>query len=416
MKICLISDYLPEYHDVWGGGEKAAISIARLLASKKEHEVIVVTKKTKKIVKEPFKHYSLSTTEDCLGSKLGFYFLRLKSIWLPYDVITYFGALRLFKKIKPDVINLQNFRELSFSVLLAAKKLGIPVIYSIYDYWLFCPKIDLATEEKICKNSSNCVKCVNSERFGFLKSLLAGNRIRLFNKMKNKFDKFIVLSENSKNLAISQGLPKEKIEIIQLPFSDLRISAKEKVDPNLLLFMGWIHHRKGLKVLVKAVSLLVKKHPKIKLIALGMPASKSYEKEVKDLIIKHELENNVQLIIERKKLEEVSELTAKAGMIVIPEQWENMSPVLLIESMFNAKPIIASRIGGIPSFIKDKKSGLLAKYDSAEDFAKKIEFYLKNPAKARAYGLNARADALKIFNERTIYKKLIMLYESICKQ
>ncbi|HLE06356.1 MAG TPA: glycosyltransferase family 4 protein [Candidatus Nanoarchaeia archaeon] len=406
MRICIVSDYLPDYHPVWGGGEKATISIARLIAHKKEHEVFVLTKKPVRRVSENFKHYVITTTENFLGKKLGLYFTRFKSIWFPYDLFSYFSALKLFKKLRPDVINVHNFRELSFSVLKAAKQLGIPVIYSVFDYWFFCPKIDLVNDKGVC--DGNCASCVSSERFGFLKSLLFSIRKKVFNGVS--FDRVIALSDNSKSLMASHGLKKSDISVVHLPFSDLKASTSAKVNPNLILFLGWIHHRKGLLVLVKAVSKLVKKFPKIKLVAIGTPASKSYEEQVKSFISENKLEKNIDFIVGKKPLDEVKELIAKAGMIVIPEQWENMSPVLLIESMFNAKAIIASGVGGIPSFIKNGVSGLLVKPDSVADFSRGISLLLRSPKKAKSLGLNARKTALKLFDEDSVYKSLIQAY------
>lgn len=408
MRICIVSDYLPDYHPVWGGGEKATISIARLIAAKKEHEVFVATKKPFKRVSEDFSHYSIRTFEEFLGKRLGLYFTRFKSIWFPFDLFSYFSALNLFKRLRPDVINVHNFRELSFSVLLAAKKLGIPVVYSVFDYWFFCPKIDLVNDRGVC--DGNCANCVRSERFGLLKSMLFSIRKKVFNV---SFDKVIALSDNSKSLMVKHGLKKSDVSVVRLPFSDLKASLNVKVNPNLVLFLGWIHHRKGLLVLVKAVSKLLKKFPKVKLVAIGTPASKSYENEVKSFISENKLEKNIDFIVGKKPLDEVKVLIAQAGMIVIPEQWENMSPVLLIESMFNAKAIIASSVGGIPSFIKDGFSGLLAKPDSADDFAVKIGSLLANPSKAKSLGLNARKSALRLFDENAVYKSLIQVYESL---
>ncbi|MFA5406156.1 MAG: glycosyltransferase family 4 protein [Candidatus Nanoarchaeia archaeon] len=406
MKVCIVCDYLPEYHDTWGGGEKASISIARLLASKGE-AVSVVTKKPNKPVKELFKHYSLRTTEDFLGSKAGLYFSRFKSIWVPFDLITYFSALKLFRRIKPDIISLGNFRELSLSVVLAAHKLNIPVVYSVYDYWLFCPKIDLVDNNGSC--SANCNKCISGERFGSFKRLLVPLRNFIFNRIS--FDRVIALSDNSRQLIARHGVNKNKLRVVPLPFGDLKTDLKSRVDPNLILFMGWVHHRKGLKILVQAMNLLAKSNPKARLVALGMPADKSYETAVRSI-----MGGNVELVIGRKPLDEVKKLVARAGIIVIPEQWANMSPVLLIESMFNAKPIIASRVGGIPSFIKHGESGLLACHDKPDDFARQIKLLLDSPSLAKRFGLKAREQALDKFNKNKVYFKLMSVYGGLLKQ
>ena len=55
-------------------------------------------------------------------------------------------------------------------------------------------------------------------------------------------------------------------------------------------------------------------------------------------------------------------------MIVIPEQWENMSPVVMLEAISAKKKIGASKIGGIPEFLKEH----LVEPTDYEGFAEEI--------------------------------------------
>ena len=75
---------------------------------------------------------------------------------------------------------------------------------------------------------------------------------------------------------------------------------------------------------------------------------------------------------------EVKKHIRQAAVVVIPEQYENMSPLLMIESMFLARPVVISRVGGVPEFIEDGVTGWLADPHDPADFAKKIISVVKD--------------------------------------
>jgi trehalose synthase len=83
--------------------------------------------------------------------------------------------------------------------------------------------------------------------------------------------------------------------------------------------------------------------------------------------------------------------------------------------MLSEKPIVASKIGGIPEFIKEGETGLLANPKNSKDFAAKIIWILKNQRQARKMGKVAREFALKTFNEDKNFNETIELYKKLVK-
>jgi glycosyltransferase involved in cell wall biosynthesis len=83
-------------------------------------------------------------------------------------------------------------------------------------------------------------------------------------------------------------------------------------------------------------------------------------------------------------------------VLILPEQYENMSPLIMVEAMMLAKPVVASRLGGIPEYLRERQNGYLANpYDPA-DFAQKAVLLLKDADLRRSIG----AAALKSITER----------------
>ena len=98
-------------------------------------------------------------------------------------------------------------------------------------------------------------------------------------------------------------------------------------------------------------------------------------------------------------------------MVVIPEQYENMSPLLMIEAMSMAKPVVISQAGGIPEFIEDGVSGWLADPLDARAFAGKIIRVFRDPDHAKVMGENARERILAKCDDEDIWEKTRRMYE-----
>jgi len=380
------------------------------LEKKAGHEISVITTKPLKKITE-FKSFTVKLLDNYL-EPLAYY----KAIF-PYDLAAYFSLKKILKKIKPDIIHLHNFNKISFAVIAAAKKLKIPVLYSIYDYWSICPVeslIDYKNEN--CKrfHGSWCKNCLKKRKFAFLQSFFARFRKRYFDKYINKIDKFIVLSNSSKETLKKYGINEKKIKIVHLPL-DIKVKKPGKTEKNSILYVAWLQHRKGLHILVKAMLLILKKIPDAKLYVIGSEGpEKKYKQQIMDFIDKNNLNNKI-LLLGKKSSEEVKSFLEKTPVIAVPEQWENMSPLIVMEAMAFAKPIVASRIGGIPEFIVNNKTGLLAKHNLSKDFAEKIITILKNRKKAEILGKNAQKKFKEIFNTKKITENLLNTYKSLLK-
>ncbi len=406
MKICHVTCTLPKYHSDLDGGAQATYRLMLSLIREGIENVAITLKPLQFPEKKEFEVYSVRIAEEKLG-RIGKLFKR------PYDLIAYKEGYNLLKKIKPNIVHLHNFGGIGFGIILAAKKLRIPVVFSVYNYWCFCPNQTL-----VKKDNSNCYAfhgkwcndCLDNKRF--LQKFMINKRKLMFDKYLFKnVDKFIALSKFEAELLNKYGVSKEKISIVPLSIEKKELK-KEKIEKNSIFYIGLITPRKGMHILLEAMPSVLKKIPNAKLYVVGdyYEFEKSYKERIENMIKEKKLEKNV-IILGKKSHKEVEKLLRKANVIVIPEQWNNMSPVLVSEGMVLEKSVIASNIGGIPEFIEDGKTGLLVKHSSPEDFAEKIIYALKNRGKMRKMEKNARKKALSIFNEKETARKMIEVYD-----
>jgi glycosyltransferase involved in cell wall biosynthesis len=86
--------------------------------------------------------------------------------------------------------------------------------------------------------------------------------------------------------------------------------------------------------------------------------------------------------------EEAMRLVANSYAVVLPSRSEAMGRVLL-EGMAYGKPVIASRVDGIPTYVKEGVNGLLFESENSAELAERLAGVLADPAAAARLGRQA---------------------------
>jgi len=182
-------------------------------------------------------------------------------------------------------------------------------------------------------------------------------------------------------------------------FTDLSIflAEKEISFDNYILFVGRPERVKGVKYLTEAFEKIKKDFPDFKLVLVGegMPEGKL-------------------------TLEETRNKMKNCYCLVIPSLSEGL-PRVLLEAMALQKPVIASRVGGIPDLIQDGQNGFLVEPGNAEELAEKLRILLRDRSLAIEMGKQGRELVQSKFsNEKYISNYLEMINDftyprKVCK-
>lgn len=93
------------------------------------------------------------------------------------------------------------------------------------------------------------------------------------------------------------------------------------------------------------------------------------------------------------------------------------TPVTIIEAMATARPVVATRVGGIPDLIRDGEHGLLVEPGAPDRVADAVVRLLQMPGWAAQLGKNARERALAFYGFARLKEDITQLYrESIREQ
>lgn len=193
---------------------------------------------------------------------------------------------------------------------------------------------------------------------------------------------------------------------------------KRNKNIRLFYFSQW-NEKKGIFVLLKAAELLVNKRNDWEIVLGGSPflwrskkdlqEGENIEKKVKS--IARNLKNvTIMGKIDHDKLPHILK---NMDVAIIPSVWDEPFGLNVIEAMAAGLPVIASRTGGIPEAIEDKKNGILVERNNPEQLARAIENLLDNPSLIKEYGERGRARVEESFSWDIHIKKLINIYNHI---
>lgn len=137
----------------------------------------------------------------------------------------------------------------------------------------------------------------------------------------------------------------------------------------------------------------------------------AYGKYIKSLIRTLHLKKNITMLGMLSE-EEMKDRLLTAGVFVCASVVEN-SPNSLGEAMLLGTPVVASRVGGIPSMVEDGKDGLLFEKADPEDLKRCILQIWDDPMLAAVYGDNARKHARETHSPDRNYDRLLEIYRDI---
>ena len=202
-----------------------------------------------------------------------------------------------------------------------------------------------------------------------------------------------------------------KIRIIPngIKFEDIQnVRMEDRLKHPSTLTMGTLSRVKGIDVLIKAVPLIRKEFPNLHIYIAGKSGNE--ESNLKKLVKELNIEENVEFlgfVSGGKKYDYFKSV----DVYVHPSRYEPFG-VVLLEAMACGRPVIASKVGGIPFVVEDGKTGLLFESENIEELAKKVILLLRDKELQTKMGEAGRERAREFSWERCV-ERTVKVYKEV---
>lgn len=411
MKIALVN----YRYFISGGPERYYFNIKEILELE-GHEVIPFSIKSSRNLSNDYEKYFLDIVDDEV------YFAQakksLKVILKSFTRMFYsYEAKKKFKQLlqdtKPDLVYIMQFHnKISPSIIDAARSLNIPVVHRISDFQYMCPNALFYNDTiGVCEDCLkgkrwSCVKykCVlNSTVYSAIK--MAAKGLHDVIGVHKKINAFVVPSSFTLGKLHEYGIPTEKLNHISTFFNLKEKNPKVTYEP-FVLFVGRIEKQKGLMTLIKAFE-----NTDYKLKIIGF-SNDGYENQLKEYLKgkKYHIE-----FLGRMGFEEIVPYLKSCLCTIVPSEWYDNFPNVILESFAYKKAVIATNFGSLPELVHNNETGLTFEYANVDDLRSKIKYMLEHVDEAIFMGENGYNLIETKYSPNTHYKDLIKLFRQVAK-
>ena len=175
----------------------------------------------------------------------------------------------------------------------------------------------------------------------------------------------------------------------------------------VIVQVSWMIPEKGIPELLETARILVSKNPRVHFVLVGEGSYR--EQFMKDAAAMGIAEHITWTgLIQDPFGEGVYEA---ADIVCQLSEWEELFGWMIAEAMAYGKPIVATRVGGIPELVNDEISGFLVKRGDPATAAEKLDRLANDPDLRRKLGEAGRRIVQEKFDLKRNVAQLIRLYD-----
>jgi glycosyltransferase involved in cell wall biosynthesis len=227
-------------------------------------------------------------------------------------------------------------------------------------------------------------------------------------------DAFVTVSEETRRRMIDRGgidarsivLVRNGIPSPQGPANDLRTELGIARDAPVIGTVAVLRREKALDILLRGAALLTSRFPGLRILIAGEGPERPDLERLRDSL---GLGDAVVFLGFRA---DVPAVLATTDVAVFSSASEG-SPLAVMEAMQAARPIVATRVGGVPDLIEDGVQGILVPPGDPSALAAAVARALEDRAAGAAMGMRARERGRRDFDIEGTVRQVEQLYEDL---
>ncbi len=213
----------------------------------------------------------------------------------------------------------------------------------------------------------------------------------------NEIDDYLIKINRNKLVILHEAVDKEKFK------------PENEPNENILLTVARIEPVKGIDVLINSMPYISKEFSDVKLKIVGSISNKNYFNELKNLISKLDCEKYIEFLGPIPH-EQLPNLYNNAKIFIMTSKTEGSS-ISTLEAMSCGKPVVITRVGGMPTIIKDQQNGFLVEPNNPKMTAQRSIELLRDMGLREKIGRKARETIENDFIWETFIEGLITQFK-----
>jgi len=313
----------------------------------------------------------------------------------------------VLERVRPDVVHVGHLNHLSTSLLVEAATREAPIVYTLHDYWLMCPRgqfMQMFPEDPenlwaACDGQDDR-KCAErcyaryfsggpDEREADIDywSGWVGRRMRHVREMAEFVDVFIAparyLHDRYRD---AFGLPERKLVYLDYGFdlSRLRGRVRASGEPFTFGYIGTHIPAKGIHDLIRAFG-GVSGQPMLRIWGRHRGQDTEALRDIARCLPAGTAER-VEWLPEYRNQDIIRDVFNRVDAIVVPSVWAENSPLVIHEAQQARVPVITADVGGMAEYVHHEVNGLLFEHRSQHSLTRQMQRFVDEPDLARRLG------------------------------
>ncbi|MBK1672991.1 radical SAM protein [Ectothiorhodospira shaposhnikovii] len=310
-------------------------------------------------------------------------------------------------RVEPDIVHVGHLNHLSTSLLREVVRREIPIVFTLHDYWLMCPRgqfMQMFPEDPnnlwaACdgQDDRKCAERCYARYFsGAMDDFDAdldywrgwvARRMRHVREMTDLVDLFIAPARYLRDRFRNDfGLPERKLVYLDYGFARERMAGRRRVpgEPFTFGYIGTHIPAKGVQDLIRAFGLL---GGGARLRIWGRPRGQDTEALRRIAAsLPESVASRIEWFSEYRNQEIVRDVFDRCDAIVVPSVWVENSPLVIHEAQQARVPVVTADAGGMAEYVHHEVNGLLFRHRSVSALAEQMQRLVDSPDFASRLG------------------------------
>ena len=304
--------------------------------------------------------------------------------------------LKIMRRERFDIVHAHHaFTPTALLSIHTAKSLGIPTVLTNHS-------ISVASSSDMLWNPMSHIL------FPLKRYIDEADRIIAVSNAASEFiGRF---TENKNIIVIPNGV--EVSRFSQDEYPDPGLIPREYNESPILFTVGRLSFRKGFHLIIEAMPSILSEHPDTQLYIAGSGYMQTF---LEGLSTSLGLNDNIHFLGYVPD-EALPWLYRNSDAFIFPSITAESFGITLIEAMSARRPVVASRIGGVPEIIEDGKNGLLFNPWDSKALAEKTNKVLSDDTYSEMLGRNAYESVEKKFSWSVITRQIEQVYMDLINE